>query len=136
MKIASDGEVMVRGRNVFAGYAKDPEATAEALHDGWLHSGDLGEFDADGYLTITGRKKDIIITAGGKNVAPTLLEGGLRNHPLVSEAVVIGDRRRFLSALVTLDAEATERFQKERGLAGPPEQSPEIREEIQRPSKS
>jgi long-chain acyl-CoA synthetase len=132
VKIASDGEIIVRGRNVFAGYAKDPEATAEALHDGWLHTGDLGEFDADGYLTITGRKKDIIITAGGKNVAPKLLEGGLRNHPLVSEAVLIGDRRRFLSALVTLDAEAVERFQQEHHLSGPPEESDEIRAEIQR----
>jgi long-chain acyl-CoA synthetase len=131
VKIGSDGEILVRGRNVFAGYAKDPEATAETLHDGWLHTGDLGEFDADGYLTITGRKKDIIITAGGKNVAPTLLEGGLRNHPLVSEAVVIGDRRRFLSALVSLDAEAVGRFQQEHNLSGPPESSAEIRSEIQ-----
>jgi long-chain acyl-CoA synthetase len=131
VKIAGDGEIIVRGRNVFAGYAKDPEATAEALADGWLHTGDLGEFDADGYLTITGRKKDIIITAGGKNVAPKLLEGGLRNHPLVAEAVVIGDRRRFLSALVSLDAEAAARFQKERNLFGPPELSDEIRAEIQ-----
>jgi long-chain acyl-CoA synthetase len=132
VKVAADGEVLVRGRNVFAGYAKDPEATAEALHDGWLHSGDLGEFDADGYLTITGRKKDIIITAGGKNVAPKLLETGLRNHPLVSEAVVVGDRRKFLTALLTLDAEAVEHYQKEHGLSGPPELSPEIRDEIQR----
>jgi long-chain acyl-CoA synthetase len=133
VKIADDGEIIVRGRNVFAGYAKDPEATAEALADGWLHTGDLGEFDADGFLSITGRKKDIIITAGGKNVAPKLLEGGLRNHPLVSEAVVIGDRRRFLSALVTLDAEALTKFREERGLTdlGQPDQSPEIRGEIQ-----
>jgi long-chain acyl-CoA synthetase len=131
VKIAGDGEIIVRGRNVFAGYAKEPEATAEALADGWLHTGDLGEFDADGYLTITGRKKDIIITAGGKNVAPTLLEGGLRNHPLVSEAVVIGDRRKFLSALVTLDAEAVGRFQLEHGLSGPPEENARIRTEIQ-----
>jgi long-chain acyl-CoA synthetase len=131
VKIASDGEILVRGRNVFAGYAKDPEATAEVLSDGWLHSGDLGELDAEGFLSITGRKKDIIITAGGKNVAPKLLEGGLRNHPLVSEAVVIGDRRRFLTALVALDAEAVGRFMKERELFGPPEQSAEIRAEIQ-----
>jgi long-chain acyl-CoA synthetase len=131
VKVAADGEIIVRGRNVFAGYARDPEATAEALADGWLHTGDLGEFDAEGFLTITGRKKDIIITAGGKNVAPTLLEGGLRNHPLVSEAVVIGDRRKFLSALVTLDGEAAARYQKERDLFGPPEQSEEIRREIQ-----
>jgi long-chain acyl-CoA synthetase len=131
VKIASDGEILVRGRNVFAGYAKDPEATAEVLSDGWLHSGDLGELDAEGFLTITGRKKDIIITAGGKNVAPKLLEGGLRNHPLVAEAVVIGDRRKFLTALVALDAEAVGRFMKERELFGPPEQSGEIRAEIQ-----
>ncbi|HKN89610.1 MAG TPA: AMP-binding protein, partial [Acidimicrobiia bacterium] len=131
VKIASDGEIIVRGRNVFAGYFKDPEATAEALADGWLHTGDLGEFDADGYLSITGRKKDIIITAGGKNVAPKLLEGGLRNHPLVSEAVVIGDRRKFLTALVTLDSEAVEKFRQERGIADPPDRSAEIRAEIQ-----
>jgi long-chain acyl-CoA synthetase len=131
VKIASDGEIIVRGRNVFAGYFKDPEATAETLSDGWLHTGDLGEFDADGFLSITGRKKDIIITAGGKNVAPKLLEGGIRSHPLVSEAVVIGDRRKFLSALVSLDSEAVERFMKEKELSGPPEQSEEIRNEIQ-----
>ncbi|MEW6474875.1 MAG: long-chain fatty acid--CoA ligase [Actinomycetota bacterium] len=131
VKIASDGEILVRGRNVFAGYAKDPEATAEVLSDGWLHSGDLGEFDSDGFLSITGRKKDIIITAGGKNVAPKLLEGGLRNHPLVSEAVVVGDRRKFLTALVTLDPEAAARFMAERGLFGPPEQSDAVRAQIQ-----
>ena len=131
VKIADDGEIIVRGRNVFSGYAKEPEATAEALADGWLHTGDLGEFDADGFLSITGRKKDILITAGGKNVAPKLLEGGLRNHPLVSEAVVIGDRRRFLTALVTLDPEAAGRFCQERGVAGPPERSAEVRAELQ-----
>jgi long-chain acyl-CoA synthetase len=133
VKIADDGEIIVRGRNVFAGYAKDPEATAEALAEGWLHTGDLGEFDADGYLSITGRKKDIIITAGGKNVAPKRLEGGLRNHPLVSEAVVVGDRRKFLTALVTLDTEALTKFREDRGLTdlGQPDQSPEIRAEIQ-----
>ena len=131
VKIASDSEIIVRGRNVFAGYFKDPQSTAETMADGWLHSGDLGEFDADGFLTITGRKKDIIITAGGKNVAPTLLEGGLKTHPLVAEVVVIGDRRRFLAALVSLDSEAVERFMKERELSGPADQSEEIRAEIQ-----
>jgi len=131
VKIAGDGEIIVRGRNVFAGYAKDPEATNEALSDGWLHTGDLGEFDADGFLTITGRKKDLIITAGGKNVAPKLFEGGIRNHPLVSEAVVIGDRRKYLTALITLDSEAAARFAQEHGLAGPPDQSDEVRREIQ-----
>jgi long-chain acyl-CoA synthetase len=131
VKIASDGEIIVRGRNVFAGYFKDPEATAETLSDGWLHTGDLGESDADGFLSITGRKKDIIITAGGKNVAPKFLEGGLKSHPLVAEAVVIGDRRKFLTALVSLDSEAVERFMKERELSGTPDQSEEIRAEIQ-----
>jgi long-chain acyl-CoA synthetase len=131
VKIAPDGEIIVRGRNVFAGYAKDPEATREALSDGWLHTGDLGEFDADGYLTITGRKKDIIITAGGKNVAPKLLEGGLRTNPLVAEAVVIGDRRKFLTVLISLDGEAVATFMKDRDLSGPPAQSEELRQEIQ-----
>ncbi len=107
VKIADDGEILVRGRNVFAGYYKDEEATREALADGWLHSGDLGEFDADGFLTITGRKKDVIITAGGKNVAPKLIEGGLKEHPLISDALVIGDRRKYLTVLVTLDPEAS-----------------------------
>ncbi|MCA1845637.1 MAG: AMP-binding protein, partial [Actinobacteria bacterium] len=131
VKIASDGEIIVRGRNVFAGYAKDPEATAETISDGWLRTGDLGEFDADGYLTITGRKKDIIITAGGKNVAPKLLEGGLRANPLVSEAVVIGDRRKYLTVLISLDSEAVTTFMKDKALSGPPEQSEEIRKKIQ-----
>jgi long-chain acyl-CoA synthetase len=126
-----DGEILVRGRNVFAGYYKDEDATAEALHDGWLHSGDLGEFDDDGFLTITGRKKDLIITAGGKNVAPKLIEGGLKNHPLVSEAVVVGDRRKYLTCLVTLDAEAASRFMTERCLTGAPEESAGVRAEIQ-----
>ena len=131
VKIAGDGEILARGRNVFAGYHKDAEATAEALQDGWLHSGDLGEFDAEGFLTITGRKKDIIITAGGKNVAPRLLESGMKDHPLISEAVVVGDRRKFLTCLVTLDAEAVEQFMTDRGLTGPPEENPEIRKEIE-----
>jgi long-chain acyl-CoA synthetase len=131
VKIAGDGEILVRGRNVFAGYAKDPEATAEVLSDGWLNTGDLGEFDGEGFLSITGRKKDIIITAGGKNVAPKLMEGGLRNHPLVAEAVVVGDRRRFLTVLVALDSEAAAKFMAEHNLFGPPEQSEEIRAEVQ-----
>ncbi|MCA9679989.1 MAG: long-chain fatty acid--CoA ligase [Kofleriaceae bacterium] len=106
VKIAEDGEIIVKGPNVFLGYYKEPEATAETLIDGWLHSGDLGEFDADGFLTITGRKKDIIITAGGKNVAPKNIEAAIKESPLVSEAVVIGDRRKYLVALITLDDEA------------------------------
>ncbi|HEV3362576.1 MAG TPA: AMP-dependent synthetase/ligase, partial [Acidimicrobiia bacterium] len=131
VKIGSDSEIIVRGRNVFAGYFKDEEATAETVSDGWLHTGDLGEFDADGFLTITGRKKDIIITAGGKNIAPKLFEGTIRSHPLVAEAVVIGDRRKYLTALISLDSEAVERFMKERELSGPPDRCEEIRSEIQ-----
>jgi long-chain acyl-CoA synthetase len=106
VKIAEDDEIMVKGPNVFLGYYKEPEATAETLSDGWLHSGDLGAFDDDGFLNITGRKKDIIITAGGKNITPKNLEASIKNHPLIDEAVVIGDRRRYLSALVTIDPEA------------------------------
>jgi long-chain acyl-CoA synthetase len=104
VKIAEDGEILVKGPNVFEGYMKDEAATSETLVDGWLHSGDLGEF-RDGFLYITGRKKDILITAGGKNIAPKNLEAALKNHELINEAVVIGDRRKFLSALVTLDLE-------------------------------
>ncbi len=110
VKIADDGEILVRGPNVFLGYYKDPAATDETLIDGWLHSGDLGSFDDDGYLSITGRKKEIIITAGGKNIAPKNIEHAIKSHDIVSEAVVIGDRRKYLSALVTLDLEATEAY--------------------------
>lgn len=106
VKIADDGEILVRGPNVFLGYLKEPEATAEALRDGWLCSGDLGVFDRNGFLSITGRKKEIIITAGGKNIAPKNIEAALKQLPIVGEAVVIGDRRKFLTVLVTLDETA------------------------------
>jgi long-chain acyl-CoA synthetase len=102
VKLAEDGEILVRGPNVFLGYFKEPEATAETLVDGWLCSGDLGAFDKDGFLSITGRKKEIIITAGGKNIAPKNIEAMIKTSPLVGEAVVIGDRRKYLTALVTL----------------------------------
>jgi len=106
VKIAEDGEILVSGPNVFLGYYKDEEATNATLDaDGWLYSGDLGAFDADGYLTITGRKKDIIITAGGKNIAPKNIEAALMEHEAVSQAVVIGDRRKFLSAVMTINPE-------------------------------
>ena len=101
-KIAEDGEILIKGPNVFLGYYKEPEATAESLKDGWLCSGDLGTFDKEGFLTITGRKKEIIITAGGKNIAPKNIEAAIKQSPIVGEAVVIGDRRKFLTALVTL----------------------------------
>ena len=106
LKIAEDGEICMRGRHVFKGYYKDPLATAEALDsDGWLHSGDIGTIDEKGFLQITDRKKDLIITAGGENVAPALVEGYLKGIPVVSQAVVIGDRQRYLSVLLTLNAE-------------------------------
>jgi long-chain acyl-CoA synthetase len=132
VKIAEDGEILVRGPNVFLGYYKEPQATAEALIDGWLYSGDLGAFDADGFLSITGRKKEIIITAGGKNIAPKNIEAAIKESPLVSEAVVIGDRRKYLVALVTLDDAAAEAWMQSRGLAGPPAHHPELRAELQR----
>jgi long-chain acyl-CoA synthetase len=112
VRIEPDGEILVKGPNVFMGYYKEPAATGETLtEDGWLRSGDLGELDPDGFLRITGRKKEIIITAGGKNITPKNIESALKNHELVSEAVVIGDRRKFLSVLLTLDEEAAQRFE-------------------------
>jgi len=117
VQIADDGEILVKGPNVFLGYYKDEEATNETLIDGYLHSGDIGQFDDEGFLHITGRKKEIIITAGGKNVTPKNIEAALKNDGLITEAVVIGDRRKFLSALVCLDPEACERFGKEHGIS-------------------
>ncbi|MFB9954067.1 AMP-dependent synthetase/ligase [Cellulomonas denverensis] len=105
VRIAADGEVEIRGPQVFRRYHRNPTATAESLSDGWFRTGDLGSLDQDGYLRITGRKKEIIVTAGGKNVAPAVLEDRLRAHPLVSQVVVVGDGRPFIAALVTLDAE-------------------------------
>lgn len=102
--IAEDGQVLVKGDHVFRGYHDNPAATAEAFTaDGWFITGDLGQLDADGYLRITGRKKEVIVTAGGKNVAPAVLEDRLRGHPLVSQVVVVGDNRPFIGALITLD---------------------------------
>jgi long-chain acyl-CoA synthetase len=107
VRIADDGEILVRGDNVTPGYWDDPAATAELLQHGWMHSGDLGHLE-DGYLRITGRKKDLIVTSTGKNVAPQDMETQLRANPFISQAVVVGDGRKFLSALVTLDADAIE----------------------------
>jgi long-chain acyl-CoA synthetase len=133
VRIAEDGEILVRGRNVFAGYYKEPQATAEALVDGWLHSGDLGEIDRDGFLNITGRKKDIIITAGGKNIAPKNIEAALKNNRLIAEAVVIGDRRKFLTALIALDDDACASFLKEKGATDgkPYSESDLVKKEIE-----
>jgi long-chain acyl-CoA synthetase len=104
-KIAEDGEILLRGINTFRGYWRNPAANAESFVDGWFRTGDLGKLDEDGYLSIIGRKKEIIVTAGGKNVAPAVLEDPLRAHPLISQAVVIGDRKPFVAALISLDPE-------------------------------
>jgi long-chain acyl-CoA synthetase len=117
IRIADDGEVLVKGVQVFRGYHDDPAASADALDaDGWFRTGDLGSLDADGYVRITGRKKEIIVTAGGKNVAPAVLEDRLRGHPVVSQVVVVGDARPFIGALITLDAEALPGWLATRGL--------------------
>jgi len=103
VKIAKNGEILVKSPGVFKGYFKNPEATSETLKDGWLHSGDVGELDEDGYLKITDRLKDIIVTSGGKNITPQYIENKLKFSPFINDAVVIGDRRKFLSSLVMID---------------------------------
>ena len=105
VRLDDDGEILIKGIGLFRGYHNNPAATAEALDDGWLRSGDLGSLDSEGFLWITGRKKELIVTAGGKNVAPAILEDRLRGHPLVSQVLVVGDGRPCIGALVTLDAE-------------------------------
>ncbi len=106
IRIADDGEILVRGRHVFVGYLKDDAATKEAIdEDGWLHTGDIGEMDKDGYVRVTDRKKELLITAGGENVAPQLVEGMLKSIAVVGQAVVVGDRQKYLAALITLDPE-------------------------------
>ena len=134
VKIADDGEILVQGPNVFQGYHKNPEATAETIVDGWLHTGDIGEIDSEGFIKITGRKKDIIITAGGKNITPANLEAEIRQHQLVSQCVVVGDRRPYLVALVTHDPAEAVAYAKEHGLPEDPAElagNPEIRKAIE-----
>lgn len=117
VRIADDGEILAKGACVMRGYYNRPDLTAEAFDDGWFRTGDLGELDEDGFLRVTGRKKEIIVTAAGKNVVPALLEDRIRAHPLVSQCVVVGDQRPFVSALISLDEEALPGWLQRHGLA-------------------
>jgi long-chain acyl-CoA synthetase len=119
-RIADDGEVLVRGEHLFTRYWNDEAATREAMTDGWFRTGDLGALDADGYLTLTGRKKEILLTAGGKNVAPAVIEDRVRAHPLIAECMVVGEGRPFVGALLTLDDEFLPRWAAEHGIASLP----------------
>jgi len=134
VRIAEDGEILVKGVGVLRGYWNNDEATKEALEDGWFHTGDLGSLDEDGFLSITGRKKEILVTAGGKNVAPAPLEDRVRAHPLVSQCLVVGDGRKFVAALVTLDAEAAGPWQEVNGIADVPfeelREHPKVKEAV------
>jgi long-chain acyl-CoA synthetase len=133
VKIADDGEVLLAGPNIFKEYYKNAEATGETLVDGWLHTGDLGSVDEDGFLYITGRKKDIIITAGGKNITPANIENGLKQNRYISQAVVVGDRRPYLIALITIDPDELPGFAQEHGLEpGDVAGSDAMRDEVQR----
>ncbi len=116
--VADDGELCFKGGQVMVGYWKNEEATAATIDsDGWFHTGDLGDFDADGFITITGRKKEILVTAGGKNVAPAVLEDRIRQHPLVSQCMVVGDGKPFIAALVTIDPETIGDWAEKHGKA-------------------
>ncbi len=136
LRIAEDGELLMKGGVVFHGYWNNAEATAEALTDGWFHTGDIGEIDADGFVRITGRKKEIIVTAGGKNVAPAVLEDRARAHWLVSQCLVVGDQKPFIGALVTIDPEAFPQWLEKNGRAADTPiadlvDDPDLRAEVQ-----
>ncbi|MFJ6833409.1 AMP-dependent synthetase/ligase [Streptomyces sp. NPDC091209] len=134
--IADDGEIWLNGGNVFQGYLNNDKATDATLHDGWLATGDLGSLDEDGYLTITGRKKEILVTSGGKSVSPGVLEERVRDHPLVAQCIVVGNDRPYIAALVTLDAEAVEHWLQMRGKpplsAGDLVRDPDLETEVRR----
>jgi long-chain acyl-CoA synthetase len=136
VKIAEDGEILFRGGNVFQGYFKDRQATAEALQDGWMHSGDVGELDPEGNLKITDRKKDLIITGGGKNIAPQNIENQLKFSPYINDAVVIGDRRKYLVAIIVIDEDNVVKFAQDNKIQyttyASLTQHPEVRKLIQR----
>jgi long-chain acyl-CoA synthetase len=134
LKIADDGEILIKGPNIFHGYHKRAEESFGAIENGWLHTGDLGSIDEDGYLSITGRKKDIIITAGGKNLTPANIENDLKQSRWISQAVMHGDQRPYPVVLVTLDEEEVGAYAKEHGLSGDIaalSKEPQIRELIQ-----
>src|SRR4029077_8881545 len=134
LKIADDGEILVKGPNIFQGYHKRAEASFGAIEDGWMHTGDLGSIDEDGYLAITGRKKDIIITAGRQDLTPANLENDLKQSRWISQAVMYGDRRPYPVALITLDPEEIVVWAKEQGLPRDPAalaDEPKVRELIQ-----
>jgi len=137
VRLGEDNEIEVRGINVFKEYWRNPEATAEAFNDGWFKTGDIGSFDDEGFLTITGRKKEILVTAGGKNVAPAALEDPIRANPIVGQVVVVGDQKPFIGALVTLDSEMLPTWLANNGMpADMPlstaAQDPKVRAEVQK----
>jgi len=135
VRIAEDGEILVRGGNVFPGYFKDPEATRSTLADGWLHSGDVGEIDEEGFLRITDRKKDLFITAGGKNIAPQYIENKLKFSPYINDAVVVGDGKRYITALIVIDEENVSKWAQDNKIPYTTytdlSQNPQVRELIE-----
>jgi long-chain acyl-CoA synthetase len=135
IRIADDGEILMRGPNIFLGYYRDEASTKATVHDGWLHSGDLGELDDDGYLTITGRKKDLIITSSGKNISPSNIENALKLSRWVSQAIVYGDRKPYLTALLTIDPDEAAALAEKVGADDPDPAAlakhPGVREELQ-----
>ncbi|MCU0594422.1 MAG: AMP-binding protein [Desulfobacterota bacterium] len=136
IRLAEDGEILVRCEHIFQGYYKDPETTARTIEDGWLYTGDVGELDKDGVLKIIDRKKEIIITSGGKNISPSEIENRLKCSPYINEAVVVGDRRKYLTALIQIDYDNVAKWAQEQGLAYTTfkslSQLPEVRELIQK----
>ena len=114
--LGPDGEILARGANMFTGYFGAPEATAAALRDGWLHTGDVGEIDTDGFLKITDRKRDLFITASGKNIAPQYIENKLKASPYINDAVIIGDGKRYITALIVIDEETVTKWAQDRRL--------------------
>jgi len=135
VRVTDDGELVFKGGQVFSGYWANPEATAEAIDaDGWFHTGDVGEVDDEGFVRITGRKKEILVTAGGKNVAPAVLEDLVRAHPLVSQCLVVGDGQPFIAALVTIDADALPAWAEHHGKDAAVEKladDPDLRQAVQ-----